>query len=196
MPSGEAADRARTDCGNQGLPCVSSIDLQILKITVKTCHLNLPPSALYEEAIRHEPGTTISDRGALIAYSGDKTGRSLKDKRVVKQSPSADDIRWGPVNFPLDEMTFMINRGRAIDDLNTCSRIDCVDGYAGRGSESSDQDPCHLRAAVPCAVHAEHADPSHCGTARIVWRAGPCHLQRGQLPGKPLHDWQDVAYER
>jgi phosphoenolpyruvate carboxykinase (ATP) len=124
---------------------VQSIDLQSHKITVKTCHRNLPPSALYEEGIRHERGTTISDRGALIAYSGEKTGRSPKDKRVVKQVPSADDVWWGPVNFPLDEMTFMINRERAIDYLNTCPQLYCVDGYAG-------WDPNHqIKIRVICA---------------------------------------------
>ena len=124
---------------------MSLIDLAPHKITVKTCHRNLPPSRLYEEAIRHEAGTTISDRGALIAYSGEKTGRSPKDKRVVKQAPSADDVWWGPVNFPLDEPTFMINRERAIDYLNTRERLYCVDGYAG-------WDPQHqIRIRVICA---------------------------------------------
>ena len=92
---------------------------------------NLPPGSLYEEAIRHEPGTSISDTGCLIAYSGDKTGRSPKDKRVVRHPDSENDVWWGPVNFPLDEMTFSINRERAVDYLNTRPRIYCVDAYAG-----------------------------------------------------------------
>jgi phosphoenolpyruvate carboxykinase (ATP) len=86
---------------------------------------------LYEEGIRHEPGTTISDRGALIAYSGVKTGRSPKDKRIVRHGDSQADVWWGPVNFPLDELTYFINRERAVDYLNTCKRLYCVDGFAG-----------------------------------------------------------------
>ncbi|MFN9039174.1 MAG: phosphoenolpyruvate carboxykinase (ATP), partial [Planctomyces sp.] len=67
----------------------------------------------------------------LIAYSGEKTGRSPKDKRVVRHADSESKVWWGPVNFPLDESTFSINRERAIDYLNTRSRIYCVDAYAG-----------------------------------------------------------------
>ncbi|MCA9036099.1 MAG: phosphoenolpyruvate carboxykinase (ATP) [Planctomycetaceae bacterium] len=100
-------------------------------ITVENVFRNLAPSTLYEEAIRHEPGTSISDAGCLIAYSGEKTGRSPKDKRVVRHPDSQDNVWWGPVNFALDEMTFSINRERAIDYLNTRDRIYCVDAYAG-----------------------------------------------------------------
>jgi len=47
---------------------------------------NLSPAALYEEAIRYDKGASIADSGALIAYSGDKTGRSPKDKRIVRDA--------------------------------------------------------------------------------------------------------------
>jgi phosphoenolpyruvate carboxykinase (ATP) len=100
-------------------------------ITVREVFRNLPPGSLYEEAIRHEAGATISDTGCLIAYSGEKTGRSPKDKRVVRHADSEENVWWGPVNFPLDEMTFAINRERAIDYLNTRPRIYCVDAFAG-----------------------------------------------------------------
>lgn len=100
-------------------------------ITAATVYRNLSPGGLYEEAIRHEVGTSISDTGCLIAYSGEKTGRSPKDKRVVRHPDSEGNVWWGPVNFPLDEMTFAINRERAVDYLNTRSRIYCVDAYAG-----------------------------------------------------------------
>ncbi|MCA9080726.1 MAG: phosphoenolpyruvate carboxykinase (ATP), partial [Planctomycetaceae bacterium] len=108
-----------------------TLDLSAHGIHVKKVYRNLAPSSLYEEAIRHEPGTTISDKGALIAYSGEKTGRSPKDKRVVQHPDSTGEVWWGPVNFPLDEPTFMINRERAIDYLNTRLRLYVVDGYAG-----------------------------------------------------------------
>lgn len=105
--------------------------LQQHGITVREIFRNMSPSGLYEEAIRHEPGTSLSDTGCLIAYSGEKTGRSPKDKRVVRHADSESKVWWGPVNFPLDESTFSINRERAIDYLNTRSRIYCVDAYAG-----------------------------------------------------------------
>lgn len=108
-----------------------TMDLSAHGITVGEIFRNPGPPTLYEEAIRHEPGTSISDTGCLIAYSGSKTGRSPQDKRVVRHHASEKDVWWGPVNFPLDEMTFSINRERAIDYLNTRPRLYCIDAFAG-----------------------------------------------------------------
>jgi len=110
---------------------MSEFDLSSHGITVQDVVRNPDVSTLYEEAIRHEPGTTISDRGALIAYSGEKTGRSPKDKRIVRDLQAERNVWWGPVNFPLPEHTFMVNRERAIDYLNTRQRLYCIDGFAG-----------------------------------------------------------------
>ena len=100
-------------------------------ITVTEIHRNLPPSALYEHAIRYEKDASIAENGALVAYSGVKTGRSPKDKRVVKHPDSEADVWWGTVNIPITPSTFAINRERARDYLNICERIYCFDGFAG-----------------------------------------------------------------
>ena len=100
-------------------------------LTVSEVHRNLPPSSLYEHAIRFEKDASIAENGALVAYSGVKTGRSPKDKRVVERPESKSDIWWGPVNIPCDERTFQINRQRALDYLNTRERLYCFDGFAG-----------------------------------------------------------------
>ena len=110
---------------------MTSIDLSSLGISVKNVRRNAAPSQLYEEAIRSEPGTAISNAGALIAYSGTKTGRSPSDKRVIQTPETQDDIWWGPVNIPLDKHGFDINRERAIDYLNTRQQLFVVDGFAG-----------------------------------------------------------------
>jgi len=106
---------------------------------------NASPATLYEEAIRNDSWTTMSDTGALIAYSGEKTGRSPKDKRVVKHHDSAADVWWGPVNMAVEESTFHVNRERAIDYLNTQPRLYCLDAFAG-------WDPAYrLKVRVICA---------------------------------------------
>jgi phosphoenolpyruvate carboxykinase (ATP) len=109
----------------------ATISLQEYGITVGEVYRNLPPSSLYEHAIRYEKDASIAENGALVAYSGAKTGRSPKDKRVVKNPESEKDIWWGPVNIPLDPHSFEINRERAFDYLNTRERLYCFDGYAG-----------------------------------------------------------------
>lgn len=110
---------------------MAEFNLQQHGIDVENISRNPSPSTLYEEAILYDHGASISDTGCLIAYSGDKTGRSPKDKRVVKHADSENEIWWGPVNFPLDHLTFAINRERAIDYLNICPRLYCIDAFAG-----------------------------------------------------------------
>jgi phosphoenolpyruvate carboxykinase (ATP) len=58
-------------------------------LTVTGVHHNLPPSAPYEHAIRYEKDASMAENGALVAYSGVKTGRSPKDKRVKAAAPAA-----------------------------------------------------------------------------------------------------------
>jgi len=92
---------------------------------------NTPVARLYEDALKYEEGSIITSSGALATRSGSRTGRCPKDKRVVAESGSEEDVWWGPVNIPLDEHTFIINRERAVDYLKTRKRIYVFDGYAG-----------------------------------------------------------------
>ena len=110
---------------------MEAFDLKDFGINVAEIHRNLPPSALYEHAIRYDKDASIADNGALVAYSGAKTGRSPKDKRIAKNPQSENDVWWGPVNVPLDSHTFEVVRERARDYLNICERLYCFDGYAG-----------------------------------------------------------------
>ena len=57
---------------------------------------NAPVAQLYEDAIKYE-GAVLSSSGALINYSGKKTGRSPKDKRIVYEETSKDDIWVGTI---------------------------------------------------------------------------------------------------
>ncbi|ODV89323.1 hypothetical protein CANCADRAFT_32618 [Tortispora caseinolytica NRRL Y-17796] len=96
-------------------------------------HIAHNPSVayLYEEALVHETGSAISSEGALVASSGSKTGRSPKDKRIVDEPGSSEHVWWGPVNKKLSPETWLINRERAIDFLNTQKQIYVIDAFAG-----------------------------------------------------------------
>ncbi|KAK8037896.1 phosphoenolpyruvate carboxykinase [Apiospora phragmitis] len=111
-------------------------------------------AALYEDALVYEVGSAIASSGALTAYSGAKTGRSPSDKRIVKESSSENEIWWGPVNKPMAPesaiQVWKINRERAIDYLNTRTRIYVIDGYAGWDEKY------RIRVRVICA-RAYHA---------------------------------------
>lgn len=108
---------------------MSTFDLSAHGIRVTDILRNASPAVLYKEAVLRDPRTEISSRGALIAYSGEKTGRSPQDKRIVQQAESARDVWWGRVNIPLERRSFLINRQRAVDYLNTRDRLYVVDGY-------------------------------------------------------------------
>ena len=113
------------------LKAKAMLDLDQYGIQVDDIRRNYSPAMLYQEAIQLEKGAAIAKSGALIAYSGDKTGRSPTDKRVVRQEDSEKDIRWGPVNIDIEDNVFQVNRERAIDYLNTRSHLYIVDAYAG-----------------------------------------------------------------
>ncbi len=143
-----------------------SVDLKPHGIQVEDTRRNLTPSQLYEEAIRHESGTRIANTGALVAYSGDKTGRSPKDKRIVRRPESERDVWWGPVNVPLDPPGRSPSTASGPSTTSTrASRLYCFDGFAG-------WDPAHrIKVRVICEpalsrpVHAHHAHPADAGRA-------------------------------
>lgn len=107
------------------------LDLTEYGISVESVVRNGSPALLYEEAILHDATAAIVSSGALALRSGEKRGRSPKDKRIVRHQDSENDVWWGPVNFDVDEHTFQVNRERTIDYLNTRDRLYVMDGYAG-----------------------------------------------------------------
>ena len=109
----------------------TSFNLQKYGIETEQIYRNSSVPVLYELGLRLEKGTAISSVGALMTYSGEKTGRSPKDKRIVRHPDSENNIDWGPINIGLDEHTFMVNHERALDFLNISDHLFVVDAYAG-----------------------------------------------------------------
>ncbi len=92
---------------------------------------NLTPARLYHEALSNERGSVISSTGALVALSGEKTGRSPKDKRIVEHPESKDNIWWGEVNIPFPEASHDANKKIAVDFLNGREKLYVIDAFAG-----------------------------------------------------------------
>ena len=127
-----------------------TIDLKSHGVFVTNIHRNVSPPVLYEIGLKNERGTAISSTGALVALSGQKTGRVPNDKRVVDNPASTQDIWWGKVNIKFPETSFLINRQRALDYLNSRDQLYVVDGFAG-------WDPKHqIKIRVICS-RAYHA---------------------------------------
>ncbi len=109
---------------------IPSLDLKPWGITVRNIIRNATTARLYEHAILGE-AAVIASSGALATRSGDKTGRSPKDKRIVDSPETTNDVWWGDINIRMTDRSFVINRQRARDYLNTKTQLFVTDGYAG-----------------------------------------------------------------
>lgn len=128
---------------------INPIDLAPYGLTPTSVIRNATPAKLYEYAIV-DGHAAIAASGALATRSGDKTGRSPKDKRIVDNDASSDHIWWGDINIRLTERSYLINRQRAIDYLNTRSRLFVFDGFAGWDPEYR----LKVRVVAESAYHA------------------------------------------
>jgi len=74
-------------------------------------HRNLSPALLVEASLRRNEGE-LAARGCLVSSTGKRTGRSPKDKFLVKDSITADKVAWGAVNipFPPDKFDALYDR--------------------------------------------------------------------------------------
>jgi phosphoenolpyruvate carboxykinase (ATP) len=63
------------------------------------------PNELIESALATQEGK-IASNGALTVYTGKRTGRSPKDRFIVKEDSTAANIDWGDINQPMQANTF------------------------------------------------------------------------------------------
>lgn len=77
----------------------------------------------------------MADNGALVAYSGKRTGRSPLDKRVVLDETTKDKVWWGEVNIPIEREVYGLLEDIGVSYLNSRERIFIVDGYGGHDEE-------------------------------------------------------------
>jgi len=66
---------------------------------------NLSTPALYEHAVQRHEGH-IAHLGPFVVRTGQYTGRSPKDRYIVREPTSDGAIWWGKVNLPFDEANF------------------------------------------------------------------------------------------
>jgi phosphoenolpyruvate carboxykinase (ATP) len=74
---------------------------------------DLATPTLYEHAVRRYEGM-ISHLGPLVVRTGQYTGRSPRDKWVVDEPGSRDEVWWGQVNQPMSSETYERLRARML----------------------------------------------------------------------------------
>jgi phosphoenolpyruvate carboxykinase (ATP) len=112
-------------------------------------YTNLNTSELYEHAIQHNEGV-LAANGALVCMTGKYTGRTPKDKRVVREPGSEANI-WWENNAEMSQEEFAALREKAQTALKTKERLYVVDTFGGA-------DPAHrikARFIVEKAWHAQ-----------------------------------------
>ncbi len=66
---------------------------------------NLTPALLVEAALEKQEGV-LTETGAFRVVTGKFTGRSPKDRFIVKRRSIEKQIAWGPVNVPIEADVF------------------------------------------------------------------------------------------
>ncbi|MCO5219555.1 MAG: phosphoenolpyruvate carboxykinase (ATP) [Thermomicrobiales bacterium] len=85
--------------------------------TAPVVFANLTNDELVEKAVERGEGE-VASTGALAVRTGKFTGRSPKDKFVVREANSEDKIWWGAVNQPVEEDKYEVFKADVINYLN------------------------------------------------------------------------------
>ena len=112
-------------------------------------HWNQMPAELIEAAIRRGEGQ-LADMGPFVAVTTPFTGRSPKDKFVVREPGSEAHVDWGAVNQPISPAQFELLLADVKGYLDVQSELFVQDLYCGA-------DPAHrlsVRYVTPNAWHA------------------------------------------
>ena len=84
---------------------------------------NLSTPALYEHAVQRHEGL-VAHLGPLVVRTGQYTGRSPKDRYIVKEPATQDKIWWGKVNTPFTPEAYELLRARLTAYLQGRSCVD------------------------------------------------------------------------
>src|SRR5262249_23713026 len=132
----------------------NEIDLRAHGITEPgTVHANLPAAALTELALARSEGS-LTETGALVAYTGAHTGPSPSDRSIVASPAIQEEIAWGGVNTPLEPAACQHLHARAVAYLRQRDLF-VFDGWACA-------DPRHRLSVRVIAEKAWHALFSRC----------------------------------
>ncbi len=94
-----------------------------------TLHYQLSAEELVQDTLRLNQGV-LNNTGALVVKTGEFTGRSPKDKFIVKDEITTDSVHWNEFNIPLEEKYYHCIHKKILDYLNAQPEIWVRDSYA------------------------------------------------------------------
>ena len=92
-------------------------------------HYQLPPEELVQDSIRIGEGV-LNDTGALVIKTGEFTGRSPKDKFIVKDEITEKTVHWNDFNIAIDPKYFDIVYKEVMHYLDQRPNVWIRDCYA------------------------------------------------------------------
>src|SRR5918999_210678 len=95
---------------------------------------NPTTALLYTHALERGDGR-LAEGGPPAVDTGEHTGRSPKDKFVVRDKECEDRIGWGEINQPMDEADFEGLRAQVVAHLDEAEILYVVDAFAGADPE-------------------------------------------------------------
>ena len=75
--------------------------------SAENVHYQLSPEELTQQTLDRKEGV-LNDTGALVITTGEFTGRSPKDKFIVKDDTTEKTVNWNDFNLPIEEKYFDI----------------------------------------------------------------------------------------
>jgi phosphoenolpyruvate carboxykinase (ATP) len=94
-----------------------------------TLHYQLSAEELVQDTLRLNQGE-LNNTGALVVKTGEFTGRSPKDKFIVRDEITGNTVHWNEFNIPLEEKYFHCIRKKILDYLNAQPGVWVRDSYA------------------------------------------------------------------
>lgn len=155
---------------------MGSFDFSKHELTAGEIFRNLPPNVLYEHAIRYEKEATIAANGALVAYSGEKTGRSPKGNALLGILHRKEKSGGAPQMFQSMPKSYRMVRHRAPGLSERLREALPLRWLRWLESKVQDQGPSDLHQALSRAIHAHDAYQAHTARIDIFRAAGFCHL--------------------
>jgi len=114
------------------VPTISFSVENLVKIGLKnteSIHYQSTPDELVEDTLRIGEGV-LTDAGALAIKTGEFTGRSPKDKFIVKDETTENTVHWNEFNIPIEERYFHIVQKKITEYLNQKPELWIRDCYA------------------------------------------------------------------
>ena len=102
--------------------------------TSATVFANLGTPQLVEHALRNGEGMLAKD-GPLVVETGKHTGRSAKDKYIVRDATTEDTVWWNEPNFPMTPETFAGLKADFLSALAQKDQLYVADLFGGSQPE-------------------------------------------------------------